>query len=337
MRIRSDFPRRVREIENVWIPLADGSRLAAKIWLPEDAEAEPVPAILEYIPYRKNDWHLAARFHACTPTSPAMGTRACASTCAAAGESDGILFDEYLEQEQDDGVEVIAWLAAQPWCTGAVGHVRDLLGRLQRAPGGARRPPALKAVITLCSTDDRYADDVHYMGGCLLGADMLPWASLMLRLNGPPPDPLLVGDGWREMWLQPPGGRRRPIVEAWLTHQRRDAYWQHGSVCEDFSAIECPVYAIGGWADGYSNAIPRLLAGLPGTAQGPDRPVGPRLSARRRCPGPTIGFLQECLRWWDRWLKGDENGIEHEPLLRAWMQDAAGPDAAARGACRAAG
>ena len=48
-------PRKVRSIENVWIPMSDGVRIATRIWLPEDAEQNPVPAIMDYIPYRKRD------------------------------------------------------------------------------------------------------------------------------------------------------------------------------------------------------------------------------------------------------------------------------------------
>ena len=304
MRIRSDYPRQVRELENVWIPLPDGSRLAAKIWLPEGSEAEPVPAILEYIPYRKNDWTWR-RDSTMHPYFAGQGYACVRVDLRGAGESDGVLLDEYLEQELDDGAEAVAWIAAQPWCTGAVGMFGISWGGFNGLQIAARRPPALKTVITLCSTDDRYADDVHYMGGCLLGVDMLPWASLMYVWNGAPPDPEIVGDGWREMWLNRLA-ETPPYVEAWLTHQRRDAYWQHGSVCEDFSAIECPVYAIGGWVDGYSNAIPRLLEGLPGTSKGLIGPWGHGFP-HDALPGPQIGFLQECLRWWDRWLKGEEN------------------------------
>ena len=123
----------------------------------------------------------------------------------------------------------------------------------------------------MCSTDDRYADDVHYKGGCVLACDALPWASVMLAYNALPPDPATVGEGWKETWL-----RRLeetpPFITAWLTHQRRDDYWKHGSICEDYGAIECPVYMVGGWADGYTNAIGRTLAGLPGCARGSSGP-----------------------------------------------------------------
>jgi predicted acyl esterase len=141
--------------------------------------------------------------------------------------------------------------------------------------------------------------------------------------NARPPDPRFVGERWREMWLDRLE-RTPPYIEAWMSHQRRDAFWQHGSVCEDFAAITCPVYAVGGWADGYTNAVLRLLAGLPGPRKGL---IGPwaHLYPEIGVPGPAIGFLQECLRWWDYWLKGIENGMMDEPMLRVWMQSSVAP------------
>jgi putative CocE/NonD family hydrolase len=322
MRIRTDFPRRVREIEHTWIPLADGTRLAARIWLPEDAEDDPVPAILEYLPYRKNDGTVV-RDAQRQPYLAGFGYAAVRVDIRGTGESDGILEDEYLPQEQDDALEVIAWLAEQPWCTGAVGMWGISWGGFNSLQVAARRPPALKAIVTLCSTDDRYADDVHYRGGCVLALDMVHWASSMLTWTARPPDPRLLGEGWRETWLDRLE-RTPPYIEPWLRHQRRDGYWTHGSVCEDFAAIECPVYAVGGFADGYTNAVPRLLAGLSVPRKGL---VGPWAHAfpDDAVPGPSIGFLQECVRWFDHWLKGIENGVMDEPMLRVWMQDSVEP------------
>ncbi|MCI0649473.1 MAG: CocE/NonD family hydrolase, partial [Chloroflexi bacterium] len=227
-------------------------------------------------------------------------------------------------QEQDDALEILAWLAAQPWCTGAVGMFGISWGGFNGLQVAARRPPELKAVISLCSTDDRYADDVHYMGGCLLANDQLTWASSMFVRNGLPPDPRFVGERWRQMWFDRLESTP-PYIEAWLTHQRRDDFWKHGSVNENYADITCPVYAVGGWADAYTNAIPRLLAGLPGPRKGL---IGPwaHLYPELGIPGPAIGFLQECLRWWDYWLKGIDTGIMAEPMLRVWMQNSVEPD-----------
>lgn len=322
MTTRDSFPYPIREIEHTTIPMPDGVRLAARIWLPVDAEERPVPAILEYIPYRKNDF-TAFRDSIRHPYFAGHGYASVRVDMRGSGDSEGILYDEYLPQEQDNALEVMAWLAAQPWCTGDVGIIGKSWGGFNGLQIAARRPPQLKAVISIYSTDDRYADDVHFRGGCLLACDMLPWASRMFVMNGLPPDPRHVGERWREMWLDRLE-HTPPFIEAWMSHQTRDAFWKQGSVCEDFSDITCPVYAVGGWADAYTNAVPRLLEGLPGPRKGLIGPWSheyPEVAT----PGPAIGFLQECLRWWDYWLKGVDTGIMDEPMLRVWLQDSVEP------------
>jgi hypothetical protein len=319
--IVTDFPNAIRELEHVWVPLADGTRLAARIWLPEDAHRKPVPAILEYLPYRKRTgtYERDALTH---PYLAGHGYAAIRVDIRGSGESDGLLFDEYASQEQDDALEVIAWLAAQPWCSGAVGMMGISWGGFNALQVAGRRPAALKAIITLCSTDDRYRDDVHYMGGALLRAGF-GWAAFLFGAMCHPPDPALVGESWRATWLN--RLHNLPLfLERWLRHQQRDAYWQHGSVCEDYGAIQCPVFAVGGWTDGYTNAIPRLLAHLsvPRKALiGPWAHAYPHVAL----PGPQIGFLQEALRWWDHWLKGIDTGVMDEPMLRAWITESVLP------------
>jgi len=317
VRVVESFPRAVREIENCWIPMPDGCRLAARIWLPGDAEASPVPAIIEYIPYRKRDgtrWRDEPMHH----YFAGHGYAAVRVDLRGSGESDGLLCDEYLDQEIDDGVEVIRWVAAQPWCTGAAGMMGKSWGGFNSLQVAARRPPQLKAVIAVCCADDRYADDAHFMGGCLLNENLI-WGSVLFTINAQPPDPALVGDRWREMWLE--RLHNTPLFpEIWMRRQRRDEYWKRGSVGEDFGLIECPVYAVSGWADGYTNAVPRLLAGLRSPRKGL---VGPwaHVYPHEGVPGPAIGFLQEALRWWNCWLKGEATGIMDEPMYRVWMQE----------------
>jgi uncharacterized protein len=312
----------VQVIENTWIPLQDGTRLAARIWLPAESSQAPVPAILEYLPYRKNDG-TAIRDQIHHQYFAGHGYASIRVDMRGSGDSDGLLLDEYLPQEQLDALEVIAWIAAQPWCSGAVGMMGISWGGFNSLQIAARRPPALKAIITVCSTDDRYTDDCHYMGGCVLGSDMPNWASVMFAYNALPPDPAHVGERWREMWLD----RMEtvpPYLETWLSHQTRDDFWKQGSVDEDYSAIACPVYAVGGWVDPYTNAVPRLLANLSVPRKGL---IGPWAHTYPHIgmPQPAIGFLQECLRWWDQWLKGADTGIMDEPMLRLWMPEGVEP------------
>jgi putative CocE/NonD family hydrolase len=314
--------RTVRTIRHTWIPLVDGCRLSARIWLPEDAEEHPVPAILEYLPYRKNDG-TALRDSTRHPYFAAHGYASVRVDLRGSGDSDGILMGEYLLQEQDDALEVLAWLAEQPWCTGAVGMIGISWGGFNGLQVAARRPPELKAVVSLGTTDDRYLDDVHYLGGCVHQA-MLGWASQMLAFNARPPDPESVGDAWREKWLDRLE-RTPPFVEDWLSHQHYDEFWQHGSVREDYDAIECPVYLVSGWADWYRNPVASLLENLrvPRKALlGPWGHVYPDVGVW----GPAIGFLDECVRWWDQWLKGIETGIMDEPMLRVWIPEPVGED-----------
>jgi putative CocE/NonD family hydrolase len=307
----------VREIEHLWIPLPDGARLAARAWLPGGAGAAPAPAVIEYIPYgkrvgtRDRDEPMHRWF-------AGHGYAALRIDLRGAGESDGVLRDEYLQVELDDGAAAIAWIAAQPWCSGAVGLIGKSWGGFNALQIAALRPPALRAVVTVCSTDDRYSDDAHYMGGCPI-IDNLSWGATFFQLCAQPPDPELYGPGWRAEWRDRLEACE-PHPARWLRHPLRDAYWRHGSVCEDYGAIEVPVYAVGGWADAYTDAIPRLLAGLRGPRQGLIGPWGHQYP-HQGAPGPAVGFLQEARRFWDRWLRGSGDGLDGEPLLRAWMQE----------------
>jgi uncharacterized protein len=311
-------PHEVREIENTWIVMPDGVKLAARIWLPEGAERHPVPAILNYVPYfarlftRPGD---DARF----PYYAGRGYACVRVDIRGSGDSQGLPMDEYVQQEQDDGVEIIRWIAAQHWCSGSVGMEGKSWSGFNSLQVAARRPPALKAIITHCSTDDRYADDAHYKGGCIVN-DMIGWGTVFLTIQGQPSDPDITGrDRWRQDWL----GRLNAVpfnLDRWFDHPNRDDFWKHGSVSEDYSQITCPVYAIGGWVDGYKNAVFRLLQGLKVPRKGlvgPWTHVFPHLGI----PGPAIGYLDEALRWWDHWLKGEATGIMDEPMLRVWMQD----------------
>jgi len=322
MKIVTDFPRKVREIENLWIEMPDGVKLAARVWLPEDADAKPVPAILEYLPYRKRDGTIV-RDQLTHPYFAGHGYAAVRVDMRGNGDSEGLMEDEYTRQEQDDAVAVIDWLSKQPWCTGKVGMIGISWGGFNGLQVAARKPPALKAVITLCSTDDRYADDIHYKGGCLINEN-LGWAATMFAYSSRPPDPAIVGERWRAMWLERLENEPFLIIP-WLEHPHRDAYWKHGSVAEDFGPIEAAVLCVGGWNDAYSNAVPRLMKGLRSPCKaiiGPWAHKYPHFAV----PEPRIGFLQEALRWWDFWLKGEPTGVSRDPPFRVYVMNAEKPE-----------
>lgn len=325
MQVVTRFPTAIVDHPDVGIVMPDGCRLSARVWMPDDAAGHPVPAVLEYIPYRKRDGtlprdemmhaYVAGHGYACVRVDMRGN-----------GDSDGLMADEYTPQELQDACDVIAWLAAQSWCSGAVGMMGKSWGGFNCLQTAALRPPALKAVITVCSTVDRFADDVHFKGGCLLGEN-LGWGAVMLSFSSRPPDPALRDD-WRDVWLQ--RLEAEPfLAPIWAGHQARDGYWKHGSICEDYAAVQVPVLSYGGWADNYMNTVAHLVENLTPPAKGI---VGPWVHQypHTAVPGPSIGFLQLAVRWWDRWLKDDPNGAENDPAMRAYMLHSETPDASAR-------
>ena len=324
MTIRTIYPVRIVEHPDMGIVMPDGCRLSARVWLPEDAAAHPVPAVLEYIPYRKRDGTLP-RDEMMHPYVAGHGYACVRVDMRGNGDSEGLMDDEYSQQEMDDAVAVIDWLSRQPWCSGAVGMMGKSWGGFNCLQAAYNQPPALKAVVSVCATTDRFADDIHYKGGCLLGENF-GWGAVMLSYSSRPPDPALRPD-WREMWLD--RLQNEPwLAPRWAALQERGGYWKHGSVGEDYARMQTPVLIWGGWADNYMNTVSHLVQNVPAPVKGI---VGPWVHQypHSAVPGPRVGFLQVALRWWDRWLKGIENGAEDDPAYRVWMMDSDAPDASA--------
>jgi putative CocE/NonD family hydrolase len=321
MKTITEFPRIVVEQADVGIIMPDGVRLSARIWMPEDAASNPVPAIIEHLPYRKRDGTIT-RDSLTHPYFAGHGYACIRVDMRGNGDSEGLMDDEYTQQELDDACAVHEWAARQEWCNGNTGMMGISWGGFNALQVAAMNPPSLKAIISLCATVDRYADDIHYKGGCLLNENF-GWSANMLSYSSRPPDPALVGDKWRKMWLE----RLESIpmlLSTWLRHPHRDAYWKHGSVCEDYSAIKAAVLSLGGWHDGYRNTPAHLATNI----QSPVKAiVGPWIHKYPHfaAPEPRIGFLQEALRWWDHWLKGLDTGVENDPAYRAWLMDSVEP------------
>ncbi|MFZ8948295.1 MAG: CocE/NonD family hydrolase [Ilumatobacteraceae bacterium] len=329
--IRTDFPYAVERIDDIWITVPDGTRLSATIRRP--ASGLPAPAILEYLPYRKDDGTLVRdqRQH---DYLAGMGFACVRVDARGTGDSEGILEGEYLEEELADGEFLVDWIRDQDWCNGRVAIMGISWGGFNGLQIAARPTSRVDAVVSVASTVDRYATDVHYKGGCVLGTDMLPWSATMLCFDARPPTPSVVGDGWREQWID--RLERSPVfIHDWLAHQRRDDFWRHGSICDDFSALDCPVLIVGGLADGYTDTVARLMEGV-GPRDGDVRGiVGPwsHNYPLVGIPGPNIGFLQEIVDFLGEHLALDPRPAppqraSWEDPLRVWVQESITPDPA---------
>lgn len=299
--------------ETVWIPMPDGCRLAARIWRP--ADGAPVPAVLEYIPYRRRD-RTRMRDESMHPRIAGAGYASVRIDIRGSGDSDGLLSGEYTEVEIQDAVDAIDWIAGQPWCDGNVGMFGKSWGAFSALQVAARRPPALKAIVPVMGTDDRFREDIHhYMGA--LATDNFWWGCVMQVYNTQPPDPETRGEDWRATWKKRLDAMTFWPGE-WLDHQSRDDFWRHGSVGEDYSAIDIPVWYVGGWADAYRDTSLHLAEHL----SGPVRvTMGPwaHLYPHEGLPGPRIDFIGAIIRYWDQWLKGAA-GPDTDPL-HFWMQE----------------
>jgi putative CocE/NonD family hydrolase len=322
----------VKVIENVWIPMADGARLAARIFLPAAAQTSPAGAVLEYLPYRKRDAY-RYRDDVAGPFLAKGGIALVRVDIRGTGDSDGSMVDEYMPIEQADALAVIDWIAHQPWCNGNVGMRGISYGAFTALQAAAKAPVALKAIVSTCGTELRYPDDIHYRGGCLI-ADQLVWGMQWQVIMRAPPDPAIVGaDRWRALWQQ----RLDAAVALsilWNEHQTLDAKWQDGSI-QDYSTIRCAIYNVGGMLDSYLPSVPRMMERAPQVPQkglvgpwahkwpGYPQPAGHHgepTHAANGVPGPAVDWLPVETRWWRHWLLGEANGIMEEPRLWAFRE-----------------
>ncbi|MBI3454161.1 MAG: CocE/NonD family hydrolase [Candidatus Rokubacteria bacterium] len=301
--------------KNVRIPMRDGVRLAADLFVP-DAEGQ-FPALVEYIPYRKDDMTVPRHGpHVYFAERGYVGVRL---DVRGTGASEGLNTDEYPLQEQLDGYDAIEWIARQPWCDGNVAMFGSSYGGFTALQVATHQPPHLRTIIPIYATDDRYTDDCHYVGGTLrMYYDVGFYATRMVAWNALPPALDGLEADWARIWETHLEGNR-PYMLTWLAHQANDPYWRPASVAGQYEAIACPVFIIGGWRDGYPNPPLRLFEHL----RVPCRVlIGPWDHARpdAATPGPRIDYLHEMRRWLDHWLKGLNTGVLGEPPIAVYMQ-----------------
>jgi putative CocE/NonD family hydrolase len=301
----------------VFVTMADGVRIGVTVYLP-DAEGDgPFPVVVESVPYRKDedcfgpDWRTYAYF-------AQKGIAGVRIDVRGTGASEGVAANEYTPQEMADTLEILRWAAAQDWCNGNVGMWGISWGGFSSLQAAMARPPELKAIVAAHATHDRFASDVHYVGGSLHAAEQADWPGTMVAYNGLPPDPEIVGERWAEMWME-----RLELTPQWpfewLRHQRRDDYWLHGSPCADYGSIEAATLLIGGWLDGYVDGMLALLESLDCPKRAVIGPWG-HFRPANGVPAPTLDHLDLMARWFGHHLRGDDNGVMDMPALTAWIR-----------------
>jgi uncharacterized protein len=304
----------VRFVRHVKIPMPDGVQLDAHLAMPDAPGRFPV--VFDYYPYRKDDLSAATmRYHHYLAR---RGFAALRLDVRGTGGSEGVAEDEYSLREHLDGVAAIDWMSKQPWSNGNVGMFGSSYGGFNSLQVAMHRPPALKAICPMYFTDNRYTDDCHYKGGTLqMLYDMGTYGLSMVVQNALPPYPAGTAR-WAEVWEQRLQANE-PWLLRWLEHQTYEEQWKHGSLCEDYTAIQCATLLIGGWRDGYTNCNLRAFEHLrcPKKALiGPWLHVAPDVGV----PGPRVDHLHEMARFYDYWLRGVDNGVMDEPPIVLYVQ-----------------
>ena len=314
MRDQTDYPFDVSETDHLWIEMPDGVRLAARLWRP--VTQQPVPAILEYIPYRKTDM-VRARDERNHPYFAAHGYACIRVDMRGSGDSEGHMPDMYAPAELGDARQVIEWLAVQPWCNGRVGMFGTSWGGTASLQASINAPAPLKAAIAVCATHDRFEDDIHYMGGCVL-SDTFEWGATLPSILASPPS-LNVWPDWKSLWKDRIDNLTFPL-ENWLREEGRGDYWRHGSVVHTADTLSVPILSVGGWSDRYSNSVMSLVDARPDLVWGVVGPWGHHYPDHGS-PGPAIGFQKLALEWGDHLLKPEQPDTPDWPRLRVWMRE----------------
>ena len=303
------------DVHEAWIGLPDGVRLSATVYMPKaNHSGERFPAVLEYLPYRKDESTNHVTVH---EYFARRGFVSAHVDIRGTGRSEGrLIAREYSEQEQLDAEAVIAWLAHQRWSNGSVGMFGISWGGFNSLQLAMRNPPGLKTIIAIDATEELFREDVHFIDGMMhadeyeLNVDMLmsmtrapdfptDEASLAARFDVPP---------WYVGYKQ---------------QSRNGPYWD--APVRGLDAIHMPVYLIGGMLDGYRDSVPRMVQQL----KVPVRALlGPwnHSEPHDAVPGPAIEWRDLAVEWWAKWLKGEKNAALDRPVLSVYMNHAYPPD-----------
>lgn len=303
-----------------WIPMKDGTRLAVNLFMPEGAKpSDKFPALLSYLPYRKDDWSLAGDWDqmAFFVRRGYVGARV---DVRGNGASEGALPDrEYSDQELKDGLEVIDWLSKQQWSSGTVGMFGISWGGFNSIQLAHLNPPALKAIIAVCATEELFHDDIHYIDNLMHADEFELGMDLMIGMTRAPDFPT-DEDSLKARF------DAEPWFPLYLKHQRDSAFWRRASLAPDhYADYKVPTFMIGGFLDGYRDSIPRFLEKVNAPVKallGPWNHTWPHDAD----PGPEVEWRTDAVRWYDYWLKGKQNGVMDEPRFEVYMRHYFPPD-----------
>jgi putative CocE/NonD family hydrolase len=301
---------------NVLIPMGDGARLAADSYHPEGDG--PWPAIVSVYPYHK-DGMIGVSFTAALKRFARSGYAALLVDCRGTGASDGASNDALESAENHDLFDLVEWVGTQRWCSGKVGMWGISYGGLTSLKAASLHPPHLAAIAPIYGVTDFQRVWLMPGGRANMLGNMGAWMSFMQGMNVAPPLHRDVDGRWRELW-EARLATHQPYLLDGLDHlDPRDAYWRRGAI--DVRTITTPTLVIAGWRDIFLDDCIEQFRALAGPKQllvGPWVHMLPNLSVVE-----ALDHEREILRWFDRWLRGDEREAV-EPAARVFVQGEGG-------------
>jgi putative CocE/NonD family hydrolase len=343
--IKLSQPTREAKVDiNVMVPMRDRVKLATDIYRPKSGGR--FPAILVRLPYGKTEaycempafgWYFAKR-----------GYVFVAQDVRGKYDSEGVFGPHELYfNESDDGYMTQEWVSNQPWSNGKIGTLGDSYYAYAQWASAPLRNPHLKTMVTVVMATDQYGEETYIDGAFHLYSN-LGWLYQMWETKTvlfPDIRPDLVPINWRHLPLitaDEASGRVIPFYKEIIEHPNRDSYWKGKSNDYPFEHVAVPVLHISGWYDLYVRGQLKDYVAMTKRAATPEARrnqklvVGawhheiPRFGSpeeREFGPGKDIDFgpnahvdiMALCLRWFDYWLKGIDNGIMDEPPIRIFV------------------
>ncbi|NQV20963.1 MAG: CocE/NonD family hydrolase [Rhodospirillales bacterium] len=332
--------------KNIQVSMRDGVELATDIYRPSDAGKHPV--VMMRLPYDKEQpalLFLSGDILRIAGAGYAVVVQDCRGTFQSGGT-----FNPYFDEAQD-GADAIAWAAAQPWSSGAVGTMGASYYGATQWLAATEAPPALKAMAPFITTD-QYYDKWTYQGGAFQLGFILQWATATFgvgdvarRLRRGETDvaelgrTILAADAVAERYWHmpltdlPEFSDIAPYVADWIAHPDYDDFWKAIAPCEHYDNITAPALNFGGWYDIFlggtlanyvamKSRTPQKLVIGP-WAHGYNGGVYAERNFGMMAHDGVADVTRDQIRWFDHWLKGEDNGVEQDKPVKLFIM---GPD-----------
>ncbi len=336
--------------KNVSIRMSDGIQLDADIFRPSSEGR--FPALVSAHPYSKVGQTEPVKVNSTSGVVPHPGEERTRGSLEAGdpyffarhgyaqvvvnlrgtGLSEGF-FELLGKREVTDVCEVIDWTAKQSWCDGNIGMFGVSYFAMIQYMVAARNPPHLKCIFAPWGTTDLYRD-MFYHGGTLAWRWLLGWADTSFVYGNVRPMSWTEKEWGKEKRdaaaqslskqadieaipelvnvLRNPDEKFNPYKVDVLLNQFDSAYWEERRA--SLKDVKVPAYLGADWGI-YRSHLPAAFRNWENIASQKRMIIGPPAYLDR----PLYQLQYESLRWFDRWLKGVENGVENEPPIRLFV------------------